>query len=98
MDGARPKPEAPHELLERSVQSAPTQVAEHSEPDPPSGRKRPGISVAHFRKKVKMQSGLESALRFRLDAKRHPAAVHKRRRGASKQDRSPSSGIHEEFP
>src|SRR5713226_6514455 len=98
MDGARPKPEAPHELLERSVQFAPTQVAEHSEPDPPSGRKRPGISVAHFRKKVKMQPRLERALYFRLDTKRHPAPVHIRRHGTSKQDRSPTSGIHEEFP
>src|SRR2546425_10704183 len=97
MDGARLKPEAPHELLKRSVQFASTSVAKHSEPDPPSGRKRPGISVADFGKKVEVQPRLERALDFRLDAKRHPAPVHVRRRGASKQARSPSSGIHEEF-
>src|SRR6267143_3055983 len=98
MDGARAKSEAPHKLLEGSVQFAPTQVAEHSESNPSSGWKHPGISVTHFRKKVEVQPRLERALYFRLDTKRHPAPVHIRRRGTSKQDRSPSSGIHEECP
>src|SRR5574337_218647 len=88
MDGARLKPEARHELLERRAQLAATHVAEHSKPDPASGRKRPSISVAHSRKKVEVQPRLECALYFRLDAKRHPAPVHVRRPGASKQDRS----------
>src|SRR5437870_3577092 len=93
--GGRLLPEAAHELLQGRSQLAPTQVAEHAEPDPFPGWKCPSIAIPHLRQEVEVKPGLMRAHHFRLNAKCHPAPIHVCRAGRCGERGSPPGGISE---